>query len=703
MDFIYDLETYPNIFTMAIGDTEGLNIGVLECSSRKNELADIVKVLANLKQHDHRMVGFNNTGFDWPILHSLLNNITQEDVTGPGEKIAEFCWAVCQDIIVNRKNMMVWNPSIKQLDLQKINHFDNKARRTSLKQLEFAMRMTKLADLPYKPGTYLDSAQMDELVHYNKHDIVATTDFYHQCTDKIAFRDNLTAKHGFDFTNFNDTKIGKQLFIHELESKLGHDICFTKQGWKKIPNQTMYQELPLCNVIEPMVKFDDPAFQAVHRWMMSQTLHSAFDKDTKVERLVTKDVFTKVNLMEDETGIEDFVKVNTRTELRNMRTQEAVYTYRNAGSAKRITDETNKLVEAGEEAQHVMVSMIAPNITATVNGFEFVYGLGGIHGSVSNRMVTSDREYVIMDIDVVSYYPSEAIEMGLFPAHLGLEFTEIYKALRTERLTHDKGTVENAALKLALNGVYGDSNNKYSPFYDPAFTMGITLNGQMHLTMLAEELGRIPGLQMVQINTDGMTVKVKRSDASLMIAICKTWEGKTSLELEYQPYTRMWVKDVNNYIAEKPDGSLKLKGCYEWDREWHQNRSHLCVAKAAVEYLVNGTPAEDTIENNDDIFDFMLFIKTAGRQRLELWDEDIHTEVQGRSRYYVSMMGNDLKRIDPPLPKTPEKERPVAIHSGFKVNLCNDVTPEMHEALINDIDMDFYVGEVEKITAFAEL
>jgi len=51
-------------------------------------------------------------------------------------------------------------------------------------------------------------------------------------------------------------------------------------------------------------------------------------------------------------------------------------------------------------------------------------------------------------------------------------------------------------LKLALNGTFGDSNNIYSVFYDPQFTMAITVNGQLMLCMLAERLMTIPGLAL---------------------------------------------------------------------------------------------------------------------------------------------------------------------------------------------------------------
>ena len=70
-------------------------------------------------------------------------------------------------------------------------------------------------------------------------------------------------------------------------------------------------------------------------------------------------------------------------------------------------------------------------------------------------------------------------------------------------------------LKLALNGVYGDSNNVFSVFYDPLFTMSITLNGQLLLCLLAENLmENVPGLKIIQCNTDGITVRIPMGRAS---------------------------------------------------------------------------------------------------------------------------------------------------------------------------------------------
>ncbi len=51
----------------------------------------------------------------------------------------------------------------------------------------------------------------------------------------------------------------------------------------------------------------------------------------------------------------------------------------------------------------------------------------------------------------------------------------------------------NATLKLALNGGgFGGSGDEYCPIYDLKYMLGITVNGQLMLAMLAEYLLTIP-------------------------------------------------------------------------------------------------------------------------------------------------------------------------------------------------------------------
>ena len=89
------------------------------------------------------------------------------------------------------------------------------------------------------------------------------------------------------------------------------------------------------------------------------------------------------------------------------------------------------------------------------------------------------------------------------------------------------------------------SNESTSWLYDPKCTYTTTINGQLMLTMLAEKLMNIPDSTLIQINTDGLTLKLKKEYESMYYDICKEWESITKLQLEYAYYSKMMIRDVN--------------------------------------------------------------------------------------------------------------------------------------------------------------
>ena len=328
------------------------------------------------------------------------------------------------------------------------------------------------------------------------------------------------------------------------------------------------------------------------------------------------------------------------------------------------------------------------DLIATVNGFDFVFGLGGIHGSVSSETAESTDEMVIVDIDVESYYPSTAIAQRFKPAHFPDVFCDIYAGLKEQRKSHKKGTAENAMLKLALNGVYGDTNNQFSVFYDPLMTMQITLNGQLLLCKLAENLMTIPGLRMTQANTDGLTLYVPRMYMDQFDLIVYAWEAMTNLKMEKNIYSKMFIRDVNNYIAVYENGKVKRKGAYEYDQDWHQNHGGLVIAKVTEQVLVHGAPIRETVEQWPDIMDFMLRTKVPRSSYLQ-WGEG---QTQNISRYYVAKGGKPLFKWMPPL-KGKTEWRKIAVESGWGVQVCNDIA----DAGKLPIDFEWYIQEVEKL------
>ncbi len=639
-DLIYDIETYPNVFSITFMNADTGKIKVFEMSEFRNDWDEFKRFLLNCSNGFVRWVGFNNYYFDYPVVHFMYQNFKHG--TTDGKKLAQIAWDKAQRLIRAGKDdkfdQIIWdnNQLVQQIDLFRIHHFDNMARSTSLKVLEFNMRSDVVEDLPFDYMKPVTEEQKEKLLAYNEHDVRETFKFYKKSADMIAFREKLTEKYDKNFLNHNDTKIGKDYFIMELE-KAGIK-CFTYDDDGRKPVQTKRERIRIRDVILPHVRFERPEFNAVLMWLKRQEIEE------------TKGVFTQ---------IDDLGELEQYANLKKVK-----------GKVK--------------------------NLNCIVDGFQFDFGTGGIHGSVDPTIVRESEKYAIIDYDVTSLYPCLGIVNELYPQHLTKKFCSIYKELFENRQLYPKGTPENAMLKLALNGVYGDSNNQFSPFYDPQYTMAITINGQLQLCMLAEQLMKIDDLHLIQINTDGVTIKVPRDKVDEVEAVNAAWMEITMLNLERADYKRMFIRDVNNYIGEYTDGKLKRKGAYEYEIDWHQNHSSLVVQKAVEAHLVRHIPIEKFVTEHDDVYDFFLRTKVPKSSRL-MWGDE---QIQNTTRYYISSDGHPLVKIMPPLPSKLENgERHFKQHK--KGNKKDDgqwnVTPMNTIGEVNNIDHDWYINEAKKL------
>lgn len=220
-------------------------------------------------------------------------------------------------------------------------------------------------------------------------------------------------------------------------------------------------------------------------------------------------------------------------------------------------------------------------------------------------------------------------------------------------------------------------------------TMRITLNGQLLLCMLVEQLIKVPTVQVKMINTDGLEYMVHREYADHAVKVCDWWQSMTKLTLERTRYKQLFISDVNNYLGVFEDGSVKRKGKYEYEMEWHQNHSSLVIPKVAEKVLLEGAPVMETLMNWPDRMDFMLRVKVPRTSHL-LWGED---KVQNTCRYYVSKGGAALTKVMPPLAKKPDHWRRIGVESGWTVQVCNDI-----KDAVLPIDFSYYAQEIEKLT-----
>lgn len=660
--WIYDLEMYPNLFLFYCKNVNTLEYKWFAISPYHNDLNALIQFL---KEEVTELVGFNNLQYDYPLLHHLITNRTKYDKLS---LLIQSCFNKSQELVKSETAYfnIVRNPFIKQIDLFKIHHYDNKAKLNSLKHLQFNLRNINIQSLPYKFDTVLNKQQIDNVIKYCLNDVDTTYDFYLKSIDEITLREQLSETYNIDFTNYNGSKLGESIFIMEFE----------KDGSVIVPAKP--EPIDINKIIFPYVSFQSDNFNALLKWFQSKIITE------------TKGVFSDIPL-EDLDILED-------------------YYYKDIKKKKNVQKNLNILYK----------------------DFKFVYGTGGIHGAIKSGIYISDDKYIIKSCDVASLYPNLGIQNNVFPPHLSEKFCIIYNNLYELRKTFPKGTAMNLAIKLALNATYGKSNSQFSKLFAPLYTMTITINGQLLLTMLAEELMNIPDSQILMINTDGLEIKIPREYESLYNDICKKWEAITKLDLEYVDYNKMVIANVNNYIAVTTKGKVKRKGAlfiYDiapGELEYHKNHSMLIVPKAREAYFINGIQPEEFIKNHNDVFDFFKRVKLNRNDKLiecdligKVTEEYIgksdklltretnkllytnDKELERLTRYYVANRGKTLLKVMPPLLKKPDEERESNIEAGFLCIECNNLKSnnkiDIMQAIKDNINYDYYLNEINKI------
>lgn len=716
--YTYDIETYKEVFTFSIVRSDGKFKKTFSCSNFKNEIEGIFKCLDYLHSNECYLVGFNSNQFDWPIVQQLIDK--RNTLPKSGRALASYVFDLAQKQIESFRGEGFGNTVkyedqyIKQIDLFKIHHFDNRARMTSLKLIEFNLRMNNIEDLPYDIYSKLTEEMINEIILYNEHDVEATRLFLHQSIPQIEFRFQLTEKYGKSFLNHNDGKIGKDYFQMELENR-GIKLYAFKNG-KKVIKQTLRPKIDIGACLFNYYNFKRPECIAVKKWFSEQVISETKGVFSDIEEHRLGEVAQyaemvvkrkKFKTLPSEKDRDLFMKEHPCGWIETEELKATEYLFDDKGDhvveypldAEGSPDFTKKPKKLRvPKKSYWGCYRVAETLNIVLDGLRVDFGVGGIHASLSEKIVKETSKYKIVDADVSSMYPNIAISNRVYPDHLGEEFCDIYLDVYEQRKSYAKGTPENAMLKLALNSVYGDSNNQYSVFYDPMYTMKITVNGQLSLLMLAERLLEIEGLKLVQLNTDGLTVALPRDKEDDYFIATNKWEKYVGLDLEFVEYKQMMIRDVNSYLAIYKKGGIKRKGAYQYEGlGWHQNQSSLVIPMAAEAAMVDGEDIEAFVKKHfekGNTFDFMLRTKVDKSSKLVLVsDNGIDVEQQKICRYYPSKNGGKLVKLMKALPDSEDKsDRRLSIDSQWKVKTCNNM-----KDFDSDIDFDYYVQEAEKL------
>ena len=243
---------------------------------------------------------------------------------------------------------------------------------------------------------------------------------------------------------------------------------------------------------------------------------------------------------------------------------------------------------------------------------DYQMGIGGLHSCEKRQSVVAQDNQILADFDVASYYPSIILKLKLAPQSMGSDFLLIYQDIVTERLQAkargDKLTADT--LKIVINGSFGKLGSMYSALYAPELMIQTTITGQLCLLMLIEWVESV-GARVVSANTDGIVVLCDKAREKWLEETMFDWMLTTSFELERADYRSIHSRDVNNYIAVKPDGKAKRKGVYA-EPVLSKNPDFTIVTDAVATFLSKGIPVEDTIRGSTDVRGFVTVRQVTG-------------------------------------------------------------------------------------------
>ena len=600
--WVMDYETLSNCFVGVFEHYKSQEDKVFVIHDLQNDLEKLVQFLEDNIQNKEWHISYNGLAFDSQVTHYILDNHFMWSDLG-GCEVAEIIYQYAQKTIEASNNKQFaeyapWKMQIMQIDLFKLHHWDNPAKRSSLKWIQYSMDWQNILDMPIHHDTNIKTQEeIDTIIEYCINDVKSTKEIMNRSKSQIGLRKTLTKTYGINLFSASEPRISKELFGYYLMQKLN----IPKRDLRTM--RTYRDIIKIKDIILPYVSFTSPEFKMLLERFKSLEVNAANLKGS-----------FKYNL--------------------------------------------------------------------SYKGVKTHFGLGGVHGAASKGVYESTDDMVIMSSDVTSFYPNLAIKNQWSPGHFPKEeFCNQYEWFFDERKKIPKSNPMNYVYKIILNSTFGLSNDEKSFFYDPELCMRITINGQLTLMMLYEQImERIPGAVALLQNTDGVETIIPREYMDTYMEICKEWEEKTNLNLEHDTYQKLVLADVNNYIGvndfinvditkfrevkqSQPHylfkvendkfsfAPVKLKGRFDFhDLQLHKNKSKLVIPKAIYQYFVNDILPEDYLDQNKNILDYCIGGKSKGNwkqiARSIESGELSEVELQKINRYYISKEGVKIIKVN---------------------------------------------------------
>ena len=553
---VYDIESFPNLFTCSILNSENNKLITYEISEDKNDLG---KIVARFQLKEFYFCGFNNKSYDDVLINYLI--IRFDDLRY--KPIFEITW-----LIKSMSDKIIKEPVANWVDYKHaylFNSFDlmtmsfSAKNRVGLKELEVTMGFPNVMEYEGDFSKNVPKELKDKVIEYNQNDVLATGELLNLKKNDIELRLKLNEKYKINVLSKDNVNMGMEILKKEYLEK-------TNKTWDDIKDlKTPCQLVSFKNIIFDFIQYTTPPLQK----LLEKLKKISIDPNNK-----------------------DFREV-------------------------------------------FEIGGVVHNIS-----------LGGLHSINNAEIIIPNEDELLLDYDVDSYYPSCLIVNNLYPKHLGIEFVDIYKNIRDERVEakKDKNSFLADSFKYAINGLSGNLQSQYSWTYDPELVVKLRINCQLMILMLIEKFDLL-GAKIVQSNTDGILIKIKKSLLPKIEKVKDEWCKLTKLSMSKEEFERFYQYDVNNYIGVKKGFTetkdpelIKKKGFFADETNLGKGMSPKVIAKSLINYFVYNISPEETLKEDKDIKDYLTYQRVS---------RDFIVEYNGEkalhiNRFYMSTNGGIL-------------------------------------------------------------
>ncbi|HPQ79977.1 MAG TPA: hypothetical protein PLG47_05955, partial [Candidatus Dojkabacteria bacterium] len=255
--WVHDYETLKNCFIAVFQDYKSEDTKIFIIHELQNDFKKLIKFLHENKEYKEKHISFNGLAFDAQITEYIFRHEKEWSLLSGGD-LANEIYKKAQDTI-ERSNKREWlefyesKMNIEQIDLFKLNHWDNPAKRSSLKWIQFSMDWHNLQDIPIHHSTEINTmAEIEDIISYCINDVTSTKKILYLSKGQIQLRKDLTKKYNINLNSASETRISKELFLHFLVEKTGIDKKDIKDS------RTKRNKILGKNIILPYIKFNTP-------------------------------------------------------------------------------------------------------------------------------------------------------------------------------------------------------------------------------------------------------------------------------------------------------------------------------------------------------------------------------------------------------------------------------------------------------------